>query len=331
MEYTATHTAMMDVIANLNNRIIPVNLPYEYESFLTSEVVNGIIEAMNYNLNYKPYHSYQFNHIQEFEGKYTEASIFYYPFEFPEYRESHQLPYDFLFTLENSSLGFYENYPLSTKLKKIEDKNRVHRLLHILGYEPYSFKNSLGLYETFATKKDHPTNPINAKTCYIDDSPNDTNLREAFGFAPRKPWSSEPGVVNEGAKFTIGSSINLDDVIHSTIRFFRAVSFDGLIIKPGADGIVEPYHNKTLYYANPHYGYYDDFYRATTFWGGGYDSNGNSLINGTAYACGFKVVWFTDTEFWIILKYKLVYTDKRPIQQYDPTLCCLAQCFGITN
>jgi hypothetical protein len=67
------------------------------------------------------------------------------------------------------------------------------------------------------------------------------------------------------------------------------------------------------------------------FWGGGVEpGTTNSAINGTAYACGFKVVWFTEKEFWITLKHKLVYQDKRPIV-YDPSLCCIAQCFGITN
>ena len=326
MADTPEKTLMMQVIENLNNRIIPLELPPT--GFLTSEICSGVIQAMNNNQTAPLYHSVQFYHIDDFEGKYTEADIFYYPFDIPQFREFNQLSYDFVFTLENSSLGFYDNYPLSTKLKKIEDKNRVHRMLHSLGYEPYSVKNSLGLYETFATKKDNPINPINIKQSNIDEYPDKVNLHKYFGL----PYpENDPYFMSWG--FVTSSHKNYDDVLYAPlqINMFRALQRQGLIIKPSEGEEPLPYHNKTLYYANPNYGYYDNYYDVFDFSGGGYDSNGNSLINGTAYACGFKVVWFTDTEFWITLKYKLVYTDKRPIQQYDPTLCCLAQCFGITN
>lgn len=347
MEYTATHTAMMDVIASLNNRIIPVNLPYEYESFLTSEVVNGIIEAMNYNDSYKCFHFYTIRPSQYFEGVQMSASITYYPFDIePEVEASSvQLPLSFEFTLDNTYL---DSWDFATNEKKLNDLillNRAHRYFHSLGFEPYAKKRrniEAKFMGMFYTKHDYtpPSTasefirsqyPINAKMKLLDDAINDTTLRVAFGFPPRKPYSSEPGVVNEGAKFAIGSPLNFDNVIHSTIKIFLAMSSDGLILKPSEGGEILPYHYKTLYYANPHYGYYDNFYNVVPFWGGGYDSKNNDLINGTAYACGFKVVWFTDTEFWITLKYKLVYQDKRPLPQYDPTLCCLAQCFGITN
>lgn len=339
MPYTPTETLMMQVIENLNNRLIPVNLPHEYESFLTPEVVNGIIEAMNSNDNFKIFQSYDIYPLGYYEGCEIADCIHYVPFGFSPADEPYQvqLPFDFLFTLDNTQIYYYGSVTMSRKLLDIEKLNRAHRYFHFLGFEPYMYirNDGLGKYSgMFYTKKDYfPTAtssnyaksnyPINAKVALVDGNPNDSNLRELFGFPPRPKDSSSQ-------LFKIGSPINYGNQPYFSIKFFRAVSTDGLIIKPGADGVILPYYNKTLYYANPLYGYYDNYYDVKPFEGGGRDSEMQPLIIGTAYACGFKVVWFTDTEFWITPKYKLVYQDKRPIV-LNPTLCCLAQCFGITQ
>lgn len=341
MSYSETQTAMMQVMDIINNRLIPVHLPHEYESFLTPAVVNGIIEAMNYNDDYKLIDGFDITPLEYFEGVQMDSKITYYPFNVPSEEEAVavQLPLNFVFTLDNTDIYYYGSVTMSRKLLDIEKLNRSHRYFHSLGFDPYAMKNRDGINKfngLFYTKHDYfpsatssnwakSNYPINPKVAIIDDNPNDKNLRAHFGFPPR------PADAIGGELFKIGSLINLDNVIHSTIRFFRAVSHDGLVIKPGSDGVILPYYNKTLYYANPHYGYYDNYYEVKTFYGGSYDSVTNQpLITGTAYACGFKVVWFTETEFWITLKYKLVYRDNRPIV-YDPSLCCLAQCFGITE
>lgn len=343
-----THTLMMDVIENINNSIVPVHLPFEYQSFLTPDVINGVIDAMNFNKNFKIYTYYDITPLEYFEGIQMGDSITYYPFDIePEIlANSEKLPVDFVFTLDNTSIYYYGSVTLSRKLLDIEKLNRKHRYFHALGFEPVAIKNIDGVFKfsgSFYTKKDfYPTAqssswakehyPINVKKMDLDAYPDETTLRKAFGFSPRQELNPD-GSINYGDYlFSKGSKKNLDGVLHSVIKIFSSLNNDGLIITPGADGVVLPYHNKVLYYANPLGGYYDNYYNVFDFNGGGVDLNTyKNFINGTAYASGFQVVWFSDTEFWITLKYKLVYTDTRLPVVVEPTVCCLAQCFGITQ
>lgn len=340
------NTNIVEALENINNRIVPVNLP-QYESFLTSEVVRGIIEAMGYNDNYKIIDGFTITPLEYFEGVQMSASITYYPFDVPLEVEktSIQLPIDFVFTLDNTEIYYYSSVTMERKLLDIEKLNRSHRYFYSLGFAPFAQKNIDGINKfngLFYTKHDYfpsatssdwgkQNYPINAKIKILDNGFNDTELRKAFGFPPREKYNAD-GSINYGSYlFSLGSPKNLDDVIHSTIKMFYAMQTNGLIITPPSTGEMLPYYNKTIYYCNPLYGYYDNYYNVVPFVGGGVIPNTTiSAINGTAHACGFKVVWFTDTEFWITLKYKLVYRDRRPIE-YDPTLCCLAQCFGITQ
>lgn len=335
-------TNIVEILQNINNGIVPIDIPFEHQSFLTPENINAIINAINHNKGYRTVKAYDITPLEYFEGVQMFDSITYYPFGVePEVEKSSiQLPYDYEFTLENTSLYYYGSVTMSKKIKDIQDVNERHKYFHSLGFEPFARKNMDGSFTYdggFYTKKDYyPSStssewakehyPINAKAIEIDGYPNDTNLRKAFGFAPR-----DDSLIG-GTIFANKSSQNLDNVLHSSIMMFRAFNNDGLIIETGADGVVLPYHNKVLYYCNPHYGFYDNYYDVKDFKGGGSDPiTYREYITGTAYACGFDVVWFTDSEFWITLKYKLVYQDRRPEKKYDDSLCCIAQCFGITK
>lgn len=339
-KYGDYETLMMSVIDNINNKIIPVHLPYEHQSFLTPEIIQGVIDAISFNDNYKLFHSFRINPQGYFEGVLMNCTIYYHPFDIePEIETTSQkLSSDFVFTLDNTSLYYYRPATIETQLRDIEDLNRTHRFFHSLGLEPYAMTNRDGINKfsgLFYTKKDYYPSvnasswdksnyPIKPKIHYFNDDADEDSFRQAFGFPPH------PGG-GGNMLFSVGSPKDLDDVLHSTIRMFRARSEMGFTIKTPSSGEVLPYYNKSLYYCNPHYGYYDNYYNVKPFMGGGVGDDLKPYINGTLYANGFNVVWFTDTEFWITLKYIAVYTDKRAIQQYDPTLCCLAQCFGITN
>lgn len=312
-------TIMMQVIENLNNRIVPPFIPPD--SFMTPEIVNGVISAMNSNDNSKCY--LFFSHSQYYPEIDKGLYIYYFPFDLPSHFE--RVSHDFVFDSTNTFIYL-------GKQRDYERFGDSYRLAYDKGFEPYVGKNSMGLYETIATKKDNPLNPLNIKSFVMNGYPSKISLHKAFGFKMPDDGSLDYNNPFYNWKFTTGSHINYNSVSYAPlqIKMFKAMQTTGLILKPAEGQETLPYHNIPLYYCDPHYGYYDNYYDVFPFSGGGFDDKMNPLINGFCLACDFQVKWFTETEFWISLKYKIVYSDKRP-KVYDPTLCCLAQCFGITE
>lgn len=321
MAYSEYETLMMEVLVNLNNKIVPPRMPSTGD-FMTPEVIRDLLDAMTYNENAKCY--YSLSYVCSFPNSTSGAvSVYYFPFDMPsEYikytKDMIILPHE----VSTFISGEYQNNPIEY-LNFIEDL----KLAHDLGLEPYIYKLEDGLYSTvIATRKDNPYNPLNIKSFILEDYPSPVTLHKAFGYE-----MPPPDAVFYPWKFSTGSHINYDNVSYAPIeiKMFKARQTMGLILKPATGQEPLPYHNVPLYYANPLYGYYEDFYDVFTFQGGGWDDNGKPLVKGHALAIGFKLVWFENKEFWITPKYKIVYSDRRPEQLTKK--CCLMECFGITE
>lgn len=322
MAYTEHETLMMQVIENLNNRIRPIRVP-QTDGFLTPEVISELLEAITYNHNAKCY--YHVSYVCTSPYRSGALSIFYFPYDMPTEYFKHTK--DMIILPHEVSTFINSEYPNNPQLY-YEFINELE-IAHDLGLEPYIHKLEDGLYSTaISTRKDHPFEPLNIKSFELPDVANSVSLHEAFGYEMPPPNS-----IGSPWKFTTGSLANYNGS-HAPleIRMFRARQSMGLIIKPGKGQEPLPYHNKSLYYANPHYGYYDNYYDVSPFQSTERDKNGKPLIKGHTLASGFTVVWFDDSNFWITPKYKVIYSDRRDsFSQELNNKCCLMECFGITE
>lgn len=314
MAYSEYETLMMQVLVNLENRIVPLNKPPSCD-FLTPEILSDLFEASSYNENVKCY--YFVNYVCSNPVLTSGAvDVYYYPFDFPTYFIKYTL--DMKIELDEI---FVWGGSINEKRLFLEELKRAT----LFGLEPYIVKQEDGLYSTvIATRKDNPFEPLNIKSFVMEDYPTSTTLHKAFGYE-----MPPPDTVFYNWKFSTGSSINYDNVARAPIEImnFRAQQPMGLILKPSLGQEPLPYHYVPIYYANPLYGYYSDYYNIYPFEGGGFDDKGNRLIKGHCLAVGFRVVWIDGGDLWITPKYKIIYSDKRPEQLNKK--CCLAECFGI--
>ncbi len=337
-------TIMMQVIENLNKGIVPTEYPSD--GFLTAENLHALVEAINYNKSsplllsyalYFPYQGYNFE-------------VHYMPFDM--YEGAVLVSSDFVFHLGNVSRGPYESN--NTMRTKIEQMNMRHCYISAKGYDLYYLKDPWGMfYESPYTKTNHKLNPIELKTKILDFSPSVVTLHDVFKdvpepishpYDPSKPfWEHPPTIYAFNSGQTIRQS---PDVIKfSNMKKFKHST------------VPDSYYNGNFFYANPFYGY-EDYNEISPFWGGGKTTEwvenelfGSSLgiidkfaktsfslygnynpytsrLAGYIFYRGFEVVDIRDDSFVVKDKYLLVYRDRG---SFDPTLCCLAQCFGITK
>ncbi len=338
---TPEKTLMMQVIENLNKGILPPEYPSD--GFLTSENLQALTDAINYNKTAPlllPYTLYFFDNGIEFE-------MYYMPFDM--YKNAFLLASDFVFTLDN--VYFYSNsISLKNKNAIVDRMNFIHTFAHSKGYDTYYEKALDGNYNrSVYTKTNHHQKPIELKTKILDYYPNKVELHDVFNIPKpidtlvtqidRPLWERDIPVYS----FDTGQRLVLPDYV---IKWSNMKDFE-------KSSVVN-----NLAYVNPHYGY-KDYHSISAFWGGGVTTEwinnhtfGSSLGFNTQYTeiieglsihnpytsflyghiiyRGFDVVDISDDSFIVRRKYLLVYRD-RGFNQYDPTLCCLAQCFGITE
>lgn len=343
MALPENHTLMMQVVENLNKGIFPPEFPTD--GFLTSENLQALLDSINYNksspllLNYTLY----------FFEQDVSFTVQYMPFDM--YKDAFLLSSDFIFTVDNVYFNEYSNN-LAKKQEKVDRTNFIHIFLHQKGYDTYYTKYYNGKYDSLVyTKTNHHEKPIELKTKILNYRPNKVSLHDVFNIpkpidtlvtqTDRPLWERDIPVY----AFDTGQKLSLPDYVYkwSNMKDFKVAA------------VVND-----ISYGNPNYGYIDE-HEITPFWGGGQTTEwknnhtfgsslgfntqypeiiiGNSIHNpytsllyGHLIYRGFDVVDITDTTFSIRRKYLLVYRNRGFDENiYDPTLCCLAQCFGITE
>lgn len=332
-------TIMMQVIENLNKGKIPPEYPTD--GFLTSENLNALVDAINYNKTAPLLLSYTFHF--SYQGYNFEVG--YMPFDMHE--GAVLVPSDFVFDFTNVDRDPYDSN--NTFRIKIELLNMKHKYISSKGYDLYYMKSPWGAFYSGAyTKTNHKENPIELKTKILDFRPSAISYHDVFKdvpepiippYDPSKPFWEQPPTIYA---FNTGQKIeqSADEIKFSNMKKFKVAS------------VVS-----NLTYANPFYGF-EDYSQITAFWGGGkttewvdnelfgsslgiidkfsktvFSLNGNynpytSRLAGYIFYRGFQVVNITDDSFVVKDKYLIVYRDRG---SFDPTLCCLAQCFGIAK
>ena len=312
-------SVLSQALINIQNRIIPVNM-IDYPSFINADILTKLYEAMAKNDYVPTYLELSSHEILYHNGQDYFIKKYYIPFDV--HPSNVRLSNDFLFTRANTS-DYYS-------LKDIAKANlhlEVLRANNFVVYATRSMTNEgWGLFSTlFLTTTQSHSKPIDLKVAYLDEGGSVSDIQKYFGY--------ELPLGYGGYKFIKDSPKNYNGTFGAPVEcaFPKAVNFNGLIIRPSesleTDEIL-PYYNKTIYYANPAYGYYDNYYDVSDFRGVVDPLTNKYLIEGTLFACGFEVVWLDDNEFWITRRYKMIYQDYR---QVAVTRCCLAECFGITE
>ena len=313
--------------------------------FFTQETINLVNEAIDYNstapllVTYEMYFS---------DGRGWYFTIFYVPFDVPENCE--YLPQDFIFNYDNVEFNDY----LSSNGKRIllENMNLLHEFAHLHGYNPFYKKNSLGkFYSSAYTQKNHHIQPIVLKTKWLDFRPNAISYHDVFGIPlpiddndytlPHWEWHPLKYA------FDTGEQIDFPEFVTKVLNiktFKDGSTFNDITGVNPLDGLI-------------------NYSTISTFWGGGvvptwrkiFEENPNyssleitgasfkfsafsvrwdpfsSRYSGYLFYRGFDVVDYTDEQLLVQKKYLLVYRDRSNEMPFDPTLCCLAQCFGITQ
>lgn len=335
-------TIMMQVVENLNKGIFPPEYPTD--GFLTSENLLALVDAINYNktapllLNYTLY--------------FYEQDVFfevqYMPFDM--YNNAFLISSNFVFTIDN--IDFYGSVSLSNKQKKANEMNFIHNFLHQNSYDTYYLKSPEGkFYSGVYTKTNHHEKPIELKTKILNYRPNKISYHDVFNI---------PKPIDTQVTQTDRPFYERDVPVYAFDTGQRLIQSDYVIKWSNMKDFKVASVVNDISFGNPHYGYIDH-HEITPFWGGGETTEwknnhtfgsslgfntqyteikiGNSrhnpytsLLYGHLIYRGFDVVDITDTTFAIRRKYLLVYRNRGFDENiYDPTLCCLAQCFGITE